>query len=339
MNPVAVVINGTRLTMAEIEAKSPAGLFQARNTFFDVQKKAIEEYVTDYIVEQQAKKEGLTVDQLLEKHVNSAAGTTPSDEALRAYYDGLDVQETFEAIKPKIIDTIKQRRIAKAKAAYLAQLKAASTVEIKMAQPRAQISLKDTPIKGNPNAPVMVVEFADYECPYCQQIEPALDKLAAGLSRQIAVAYKDIPLPMHANAQKASEAAHCAGNCRGSIGSITMSCIPASSWRCRNLKEAARALKLDGAAFDKCLDGNANAELVKTSLNEAQGLGIPGTPGFFVNGRFISGAASYDILKQLVEEELHSQPQVSPTAPMPEATNKSITRPHVPLQLELVLVS
>src|SRR5262249_47989501 len=135
----------------------------------------------------------------------------PSDEALRAYYDGLDVQETFEQLKPKIIDVIKQRRIAKAKTAYMAQLKAASTVEIKMAQPRAQISLKNTPIKGNSGSQVVVVEYADYECPYCQQIEPALDKLAKDYAGKIAFAYKDVPLPMHANAQKAAEAAHCAG--------------------------------------------------------------------------------------------------------------------------------
>ena len=66
-----------------------------------------------------------------------AAGTTPSDEALRVYYEGLDVQETFDVLKPKIIDVVKQRRVQKAKIAYLAGLKGQAKVEIKMAQPRA----------------------------------------------------------------------------------------------------------------------------------------------------------------------------------------------------------
>jgi len=309
--PVAVVIDGVRLTMAEVEAKKPAGLFQARNTFFDVQKKAIDEFVTDYLVEQQAKKENLTVEQLLEKHVNSAAGTTPSDDALRVYYDGLDVQESFDQIKTKIVEVIKQRRIAKAKTAYLAQLKAAATVEVKMAAPRAQISLKGTPIKGNPNAPVMVVEYADYECPYCQQAEPIVGKLASDYAGKIAFAYKELPLPMHANAQKASEAALCAG-AQGKYWEYHDVLYSSKQLAMPALKETARTMKLDMAAFDKCLDSGANADFVKSSLNEAQGLGLPGTPGFFVNGRFISGQVSYDVLKQLVDEELHVAPAMTP---------------------------
>jgi len=76
------------------------------------------------------------------------------------------------------------------------------------------------------------------------------------------------------------------------------------------LKENARALKLDGAAFDRCLDSGeqANLSLIKDSLAEAQSLGLPGTPGFFVNGRFLNGNPSYDTLRQMVEEELGAIP-------------------------------
>jgi len=300
---VVLEIDGAKLTLADIEAKHPAGLFQARNTFFEAQKKAVDEYVSDYLLERQAAKEGLTVAQLLDKHVNIAAGKDPSDEGLRVYYEGIDVDQPFEAVKDKIIDTIKQRRIAKAKAAYMQSLRSQASVAIKVAQPRAQISLKDTPLRGRADAPVMVVEYADYECPYCQQIQPAVDKLMADFPGKVTIAFKDTPLPMHANAQKASEAAHCAGN-QGKYWEYHDLLFSSKQYALPNLKEDARALKLDGKAFDTCLDSGVHADLVKNQLNEAQGLGLPGTPGFFINGRFLTGTVSYEVMKQVVEEEL-----------------------------------
>jgi len=173
------------------------------------------------------------VAELLDKHVNSAAGKDPSDESLRVYYEGIDVNEPFEAVRGRIVDAIKQRRIAKAKTAYMQSLREQASVAIKMTPPRAQISLKNTPIRGGADAPVMLVEYADYECPYCQQIQPALDKLAKDYAGKVAVAFKDVPLPMHANAQKASEASHCAG-AQGKYWSITTCCSPASSMRSRS---------------------------------------------------------------------------------------------------------
>jgi protein-disulfide isomerase len=69
-----------------------------------------------------------------------------------------------------------------------------------------------------------------------------------------------------------------------------------------------RALKLDGAAFDQCLDGGQHSDRVKRTLAEAEGLGLPGTPGFFVNGRFLNGTPSYEVLRQMVEEEIGAPP-------------------------------
>ena len=109
------------------------------------------------------------------------------------------------------MEKIRQTRLTKAKAAYLKTLRSEANINIRFDAPRAAISLKDTPLRGLPGAPVMIVEYADYECPYCQQIEPTLAKLRAEYGGKLAFAYKDLPLPMHSQAVKAAEAAHCAG--------------------------------------------------------------------------------------------------------------------------------
>jgi protein-disulfide isomerase len=302
---VIFVIDGTKVTLADFERQHPVALFQARNTFFEAEKKAIEEYVDEFLLQQQAKKEGVTVPQLLEAHVNNSVAKvpTPSDEALRIYYEGLDTAESFDAVKDKIVEHLRDRRIAKAKTAYMQSLRSQAKIEMKLTPPRAEVSLVNTPVRGASDPVLTLVEYADYECPYCQQIQPDLNKLEAAYKGKIAFAYKDVPLPMHTHAQKAAEAAHCAG-VQTKYWEYHDLLLSSKELEVPQLKGMARQLKLDGAAFDKCLDSGQEAGLVKDQLAEAQKLGIQGTPSFFLNGRFFSGALTFDNLRQAAEEEM-----------------------------------
>jgi protein-disulfide isomerase len=165
--------------------------------------------------------------------------------------------------------------------------------------------MKDTPVRGDASAPVKIVEFADYECPYCQQIQPVVDKLLKDYSGKVSFAFKDFPLPNHAHAQKAAEAAHCA-QAQGKYWELHDLMFTSHQLESSQLKEAVKGMKLDSAAFSQCLDSGSQSEVVKSHFEESQALGLPGTPAFFVNGRLINpnGTVSYDTLKNLVEEEL-----------------------------------
>jgi protein-disulfide isomerase len=155
----------------------------------------------------------------------------------------------------------------------------------------------------------MLVEYADYECPYCQQMQPTLEKIEAEFKGKINFAYKDVPLPMHPNAPKAAEATHCAG-AQGKYWEYHDLLVKNKKLEIPALKEAAHTLKLDGNAFDKCLDSGEKSEIIKEHLSEAQSLGINGTPSFLINGRFFSGSMSYEALRGILEEEL-SGPSVA----------------------------
>lgn len=295
-------INGVKVTLHDFEQKFPTALFQARNSFFDAQKKAIDEYFSEYLLEAQAKKENVTVPQLLDRHVNSKIAPDPSEETLRVYYEGIDTTETYEAVRVKIIDALKQRRIQKLKTAYLQSLRSQANIAIRLAPPRAPLSVKDTPVRGASSAPLTLIEYADYECPYCQQIKPMLDKVEAEYKGKITFAFKDFPLPMHANAQKAAEATRCAQS-QGKYWEFHDLLFEKKQMDIPSLKGLARELKLDGSAFDKCVDSGEKADAVKAHLAEAQALGLQGTPTFFVNGRLFSGT-SYDALRAIIDEEL-----------------------------------
>jgi protein-disulfide isomerase len=300
---VVLDISGKTLTRSDVERKNAARLFQARNSFYEAERKAVEEFIDEYLLEQEAQKQNLTVTQLLEKTANSSLQKDPSDEALRVYFEGIDTTEPFEAVRGKITEHLHQRRAAKAKTALIQSLRSKENIAVRLAPPRAGISLKDTPVRGLPGAPVTLIEYADYECPYCQQIQPALNQLESEFKGKLAFAYKDVPLPMHSSAQKAAEATHCAG-AQGKYWELHDLLANSKQLDLPALKKNARELSLDGAAFDKCLDSGEKAGIVKTHMSEAQTLGLQGTPSFFINGRFFSGALTFEKLREIVNEEL-----------------------------------
>ncbi len=300
-----VEINGVKVTLAEFERQRPNALFHARNTFYEGQKKAIARFVDEYLLEAQAKKENLTVPQLLEKHITSTLAKDPSEESLRVYFEGVDTTQTYEEVRPQILEHIRQNRYEKAKAVYMKSIAAQAKIAVLLKPPRAPLSTQDTPVRGPVNAAVTILEYADYECPYCQQAEPILTKVMAEYKDRVAFAYKDVPLPMHPHAQKASEATRCA-DAQGKFWEFHDALYTSKLLDMEHLKMDARDLKLDGAAFDKCLDSGQFAELVKTQSDEGRAVGIEGTPSFFVNGRFVAGGLTYEDWKRLLDEELRS---------------------------------
>src|SRR5208283_4752171 len=116
-----------------------------------------------------------TVTELLKLHVDDQIAKDPSDEALRVYWEGLNTTSSFEATRDKILDSLRDKRKAKIKAAYMTSLKKEWNVKELGAPPRVEVSLDKTPIRGNAKAPLTLVEFADFECGFCQQIQPVLD--------------------------------------------------------------------------------------------------------------------------------------------------------------------
>jgi protein-disulfide isomerase len=200
--------------------------------------------------------------------------------------------------------------MAKARTTYLSKLREGAKVSFLLTPVRANISMKDTPVRGLADAPVQIVEFADYECPYCQQIQPVVDKVLADYKGKVSFAFKDFPLPNHAHAQKAAEAAHCA-QAQGKYWEFHDLLFSTRQFEVPQLRDTAQALKLNVGAFNKCLDSSEQADLVKKQFDESQLLGLPGTPAFFVNGRLINpnGTVSYDTLHQLIEEELATSSQ------------------------------
>jgi protein-disulfide isomerase len=299
---VIAEIGAVRLTMSDLEQQESAKLLQARYDFYQAESKALDDLIDTTLIAQKARSENLTVDQLLDHEVKAQV-KDPTEDQIKIFYEGLETDQPYEVMRGKILEKIRTLRTNKVRAAYIKTLRAESNVYVTLAPPSTEVDLENADVLGPKDAPVMLVEFADYECPYCQKVAPAIKKLQEDFGGKVAVAFKDFPLPMHAHAEKAAEAARCAGK-QGQFWAFHDGLFNSKELDIDQLKAQARALKLDSVVFNKCLDAGETAAAVQLDREQGLRLGLSGTPSFFVNGHFLSGALDYATLRKIVDQQL-----------------------------------
>ncbi len=167
--------------------------------------------------------------------------------------------------------------------------------------------MDDDSVEGDPDAPVTIVEFSDYECPFCARFysqtlgQIRKDYVETG---KVKIVFRDFPLSFHQNAQKAAEAAECSGEQdkyyemhdvlfdKGVVGGVD------------TFKQYAVDIGLDVSEFNECLDSGEMASEVEKDFLDGQSAGVQGTPAFFINGKLLSGAQPYSAFKQVIDAEL-----------------------------------
>lgn len=169
---------------------------------------------------------------------------------------------------------------------------------------RYQISLADEPMRGPSGAPVTIVEFSDFQCPFCQRVGATLDQVQQEYGDQVRIAFKHMPLSMHPNApdaHAAAEAAHRQGKFWEMHDRIFADQAAMSP---EKYQQYARELGLDLAKFDRDLADASVKQRIDADAAEAMRLGVTGTPAFFVNGKYSSGAKPFEAFKEMIDAEL-----------------------------------
>jgi protein-disulfide isomerase len=258
--------------------------------------------VDNRVLELEAAARKTTAESLL-----SSIKTVPiSDAQVEDFYNerAARIGQPLAKITPKIKEFLQTQASDKAKRAYLDSLRAKYNASITVEPLREQVG-ESGPSRGLENARVTIVEFSDFQCPYCGQFEPELKRLVAAYPTQLRLIYRNMPIPsLHPEAQKAAEAAICADK-QGKFWEMHDTLFSEqSALDVTALKEKAKRLGLDTAKFDVCLDTGEAVPALNADLSEAQRLGLEATPSTFINGRFVNGAVSYDDLNALIKDEL-----------------------------------
>jgi len=169
---------------------------------------------------------------------------------------------------------------------------------------RYSVDTKGSPVKGNPNAKLAVVEFSDFQCPFCGRVIPTLDEIRREYGDDVRVVFKHLPLSMHSKAPEAhaaAEAAHRQGKFWEMHDRIFADQRNMST---EKYVEYAEQIGLDVERFKRDMVSPQVRQKIEADVAEATRLGVSSTPGFFVNGRYIRGAQPFSAFKVVIDEEL-----------------------------------
>jgi len=315
-NRVAVV-NGQVITQEELDKaaaselrnletkrlQNDASLAQDKQ---EVMTKALEQLAADKMIEAEAKKLSMTKEQLLDAEVNSNV-ETPSNEEVEAFYQAN--KERIPIPKEQALPQVKQFMVERSKSRYydalITRLKKQYGFKSYLEPLRQKIETAGFPSKGPATAPVTLIEFSDFECPYCGGLFPTLKQVEKNYSDKLRIVYRQFPLTnIHPHAQKAAEASLCAFDQQrfwefhdSMFGNQRELSVP-------DLKQRAADLKLDTAKFNECLDSGRKVAAIQSDIQAGARAGVTGTPAMFINGRMLSGNQPYSEIQGLIEDEL-----------------------------------
>ena len=176
---------------------------------------------------------------------------------------------------------------------FLNELRQHYAVTIALLAPTVDVGTDGEPSLGPANAPVTIVEFSDFQCPYCRSVQPILKRLLQEYQDRIKLVFRDFPLRnIHPQAQKAAEAAQCAAE-QQQFWPYHDRLFAAANLQVEDLKQYAQELGLDVQQFTTCLEADKYAQEVERDLQDGLSAGVSATPSFFINGQPVNGAVPY----------------------------------------------
>src|SRR5216683_752061 len=282
-----------------LDALGPQKVMQMRKQEYETKSAALDSLIRLKLVQAEAKKRGISAEELIKQEVESKV-SDPTDGEVEAYFWGQNrAGASLEEVKEQYRASLKQLKLQKARQVYADSLRAKIDVAVLLRPPSVTVAYDPARVKGDPKAPVTIVEFSDFQCPFCKKSESTLRELLTKYSGRVKLAYLDFPLrEIHPQAQSAAEAARCAGE-QGKFWEYHDALYAEQSkLDGAELLTRARALHLDEKSFQSCLDSGKFKSKIEADMEQGRKVGVAGTPGFFVNGVFLSGALPQTNLKK-----------------------------------------
>ena len=307
-NPVVATVGERQITLTELDAAVLHGI--SKSQLFDLRKQTLDKMVDTELIEAAAKKANLTPEAYLARELRGKGNQVTEADA-RKYYDahkaGIDAQtngKPFSEIKPLLITAMQRHQDRERREALVAKLRSDAHVKLALEAPRVNVASAGHPWTGGKDAPVTIVEFSDFQCPYCKSAEPVLKEIRAKYGDKVKLVYLDFPLGMHPHALDAAVAGRCAGEQNKFWELHDAMFSDQSKLDAAGLKASAAKAGLDAKKFDACFAARPGEPGIKADQTQGEQLGVSGTPTFFVNGREMVGMESAKGFSDVIDEEL-----------------------------------
>jgi protein-disulfide isomerase len=274
-----------------------------------MKQQALDALIGERLLAQESAKRNISVQALLDSEVTAKVAPVTESEIETIYQKNKSRLKGEEAtLRDQIRVYLQNQNRATRREAFLQSLRSQAKVVVHLRAPSAfwaDVAVEGAPFRGLVTAPVTIVEFSDFHCQYCKQVQTSLAQLLSRYSDKVKLVYRNFPIDsLHPGARKAAEAAQCAkdeGKFWAYHDKLYASGPDASP---EKLKALAEEVGLDLSAFEACLSSGKYQAVVEKDIEEITRLGVTGTPAFFINGRLLSGTHPLERFVRAVEEEL-----------------------------------
>lgn len=309
----AARVGDRTITLKDLEERwkkeNAAEHAEAIQKVYDGRRAALDAIIADMLVAEAAKAKGITPEAFTQAEIAKRARKIADRDVVTFYQANVSQMQgrSLEQMSPAITRFLQEQEDNSARLALVAELrKAGPAVRVLLDPPRATIPLEAAdPAVGTTAAKITIVEFSDFQCPYCLRAAPTLKQLRQTYGDKVRVVWKDFPLTqIHPEAFKAAEAGHCAAD-QGKFWEYHDKLFASQqALQPEFLKQYAREMGMDATKFDACLDASTYSERVRDSVAAGAQVGVSSTPTLYVNGRRLEGAQPYEVLAAVIDEEL-----------------------------------
>jgi protein-disulfide isomerase len=303
---VVAKIEGKPVTRAELDKYAAGGLERIRHDEYEVRLQALEQLIFDRALEKEAAARGLSKEAYLKSEVADKV-PAPSEQEIATLYEANRARfggRSFEEIKAGLTRSVRDRRQNEQEQILRHALRQQAQVEVLLEEPRAKVAIPPEALALGPeSAPVTMVEFLDYQCPYCHKVQGVVDELLAAYPGKVRFIHREYLLGSP-RAMPAARAARCAAEQNRFWEYHKGLLTEPGDMSDADLQRRASALSLDGATFSACLTSDRHDATIKRSVAQGNELGVSGTPTFFINGRRLVGVRPVGEFRQMIEAEL-----------------------------------
>lgn len=306
--------NGGSLSYAELTKDIGGQLTKLEADYlterFDAESQAMDDKVNEAVLELEAKKRGLAnADALLAEEIDKKVSANTETEVQEAWgvlqrkFRGKALEEVRGDVEKAITGKKKAERFQ----VYMKELRASYGVATQLPYPnlpRFMVSADDDPAIGPADAPITLIQFADYQCPYCGKAQETVDEIMKNYDGKVRFVFRDFPLSFHENATPAAVAANCAipqGKFWFIHGKIMKDQKALTE---ADLARLAQEAELDTSKWEDCRKDPAQREEIAKDEKDGAEVGVTGTPAFFINGIFLNGAQPYEKFQAIIDSEL-----------------------------------
>jgi protein-disulfide isomerase len=314
----AATVGNEVITTADLEKSIATELARLDEQRYRTLERRLEQMIGERLLANEAKRRGVSLDALVQAEITAKTPAVTAEDVntfIAQNRARLPEGNTME-LRMKVADYLQRMQAGQRTDAFVASLRTQTPVQVFLTPPEPVRVVVDPKIgfaRGPETAPVTIVEFTDFQCPFCKSVVPTLQQVVTQYADRVRWVFRDFPIAgLHPEAEVVHEAARCAGD-QGKFWSFHDLAFEQGAQATQAaLRDYAKRAGADVPVFDKCVESRKHRAAVAADIEEGKKLGVTGTPTFFINGALFVGNQPFAEFQRVIERELSRTASTKP---------------------------